>query len=224
MSYLDWSVGRIATEVPGATAVFFQSRINFCCDGDKLLSEVLERKALDSQPIVAALAQLNHRQEPFPDLHNQSNQQVIDYILQRYHAVHRQQLPELKRLAARVESVHSSHPLCPIGLAQHLANMEQELGEHMLKEESILFPRLASDSNPVSNRAALNGPISVMLEEHEDHLAHINTIYQLTNDVTPHEQACNTWRALYRGLQAFISDLNQHIHTENNILFSRARS
>jgi regulator of cell morphogenesis and NO signaling len=36
--------------------------------------------------------------------------------------------------------------------------------------------------------------------------------------VAPNE-ACNTWRALYGGLQAFHEDLTQHIQLENNVLF-----
>ncbi|WP_196140911.1 iron-sulfur cluster repair protein YtfE [Aliikangiella sp. G2MR2-5] len=216
MSYIDWPVGKIATEVPGATAVFFKNRINFCCDGKKILSDVIERKSLDKQPILQALQALSQRKEEQLSLEELTNQQVIGYVLQRFHEVHRDQLNELQRLAQRVETVHGKHPLCPTGLAQLLANMEAELEQHMRKEESILFPLLANNSAPMAR-----GPISVMRAEHDDHLANIETIYELTNDVTPHEDACNTWRALYLGLQEFISDLNQHIHIENNILFNR---
>jgi len=69
--------------------------------------------------------------------------------------------------------------------------------------------------------AMVSGPISVMMADHEAHIAEIEKIYQLTNDVTLHAGACNTWTALYLGLQAFISDLNMHIHIENAILFAR---
>jgi regulator of cell morphogenesis and NO signaling len=34
--------------------------------------------------------------------------------------------------------------------------------------------------------------------------------------------ACATWTALYRGLETVEAELMQHIHLENNILFSRA--
>lgn len=39
---------------------------------------------------------------------------------------------------------------------------------------------------------------------------------------TPTEHACNTWRALYRGLDELRNDLMQHIHLENNVLFANA--
>ena len=44
----------------------------------------------------------------------------------------------------------------------------------------------------------------------------------LTNHIIPPADACNTWRALYRGLLEFRDDLMQHIHLENNVLFINA--
>ena len=33
--------------------------------------------------------------------------------------------------------------------------------------------------------------------------------------------ACNTWSALWHGLEALETDLHHHIHLENNVLFPR---
>jgi regulator of cell morphogenesis and NO signaling len=57
--------------------------------------------------------------------------------------------------------------------------------------------------------------------EHDQHGAALERLAALTNDITPPPHACNTWRALYRGLEELRSDLMQHIHLENNILFTR---
>jgi regulator of cell morphogenesis and NO signaling len=45
---------------------------------------------------------------------------------------------------------------------------------------------------------------------------------ELTNNYLVPDGACNTWRALWHGLAALETDLHQHIHLENNILFPRA--
>ena len=217
MSYIDWTVGKITVEIPGASAIFFKYKINFCCDGNKLLSEILQKKPEEKQNILNELDQLSVRKEQLIDYDSQSNQELISHILERYHEVHRQQIAELQCLSAKVEIVHADHPLCPKGLTEHLATMEAELTQHMYKEEHILFPMLSHDFNPM-----VSGPITVMRMEHDSHLSQIRKIYELANDVIPHEGACNTWRALYLSLQEFISDLNQHIHIENNILFNRA--
>lgn len=65
-------------------------------------------------------------------------------------------------------------------------------------------------------------PISVMEHEHDDAGRDVEVVKELTNGVVPPEGACNTWRALYSGINEFITDLMEHIHLENNLLFPRA--
>lgn len=142
---------------------------------------------------------------------------LIDHILTRYHAIHRQQLPELVRMARRVEHVHGAKESCPRGLADLLVAIHQELESHMQKEEQILFPMLRRGLG-----AQAQGPIAVMRHEHDDHGASLEQIMTLTDGITPPAGACNTWRALYAGLREFREDLTQHIHLENNLLFERA--
>lgn len=55
---------------------------------------------------------------------------LIDHLLACYHARHREQLPELIRLASRVEQVHGHHLQCPNGLADLLRDIQQELENH----------------------------------------------------------------------------------------------
>ena len=44
---------------------------------------------------------------------------------------------------------------------------------------------------------------------------------RLAHDLVPPPAACNTWRALYLGLDALERELMEHIHLENNVLFPR---
>ncbi|MBV2164028.1 MAG: hemerythrin domain-containing protein [Comamonas sp.] len=145
-----------------------------------------------------------------------SDQDLVKHILSRYHAIHREQLPELIRLAQKVESVHASSGNCPHGLADCLQGLAQELDAHMRKEEMVLFPLISRGQGAM---AAM--PINVMRMEHEDHGAELQRLAALTHDITTPEGACTTWRKLYQGLREFRDDLLAHIDTENNILFER---
>jgi regulator of cell morphogenesis and NO signaling len=58
--------------------------------------------------------------------------------------------------------------------------------------------------------------------EHDDAGEILAQLRELTDDYTPPEWACNTYRALLDALMTFELDLHQHIHKENNILFPRA--
>jgi len=142
---------------------------------------------------------------------------LVSHILKRYHQQHRLQLPEVIRLAIKVEQVHAGHPDCPRGLAVHLHEMLQELESHMQKEEQVLFPLI------VHGRGAMaGGPIAVMRMEHEQHGEALDRLAALTGGLALPDGACNTWRTLYEQLDAFQQDLADHIRLENEVLFERA--
>ncbi len=207
----DRSLGQLAVELPGATAVFRKLKLDFCCGGLVSLRQAALDKSLDLADLVNQLAALQ-RPDVLPD--NMAPAALIDHIISRYHEVHRAQLPELVRMARRVEAVHRDHPGVPAGLAALLEEMELELLGHMQKEEAILFPLLKAGGSPYADQ-----PIGVMRAEHTSHGQALDQVHDLTHDMQPPEGACNTWRALYAGLAQFTDDLINHIHLENNVLF-----
>jgi regulator of cell morphogenesis and NO signaling len=141
---------------------------------------------------------------------------LIGYILQRYHQVHRQELPELRNLAIRVERVHVDHPAVPAGLSDLLERMQANLESHMQKEEQVLFPLMRAGGNPM-----IVHPIGMMRHEHDEHGEELRALAALTGDMTAPDGACNSWRALYAVLAKLAEDLTDHIHIENNVLFPR---
>ena len=211
--HADQTLGRIAVELPGATAIFRRLKLDFCCGGQVSLALAADARRLDLPAVLAELGALQRVDQP---VQHSNPAALIAHILSRYHAVHRQQLPELIRMARRVEAVHREHPLVPAGLAELLEAMEQDLLNHMHKEETILFPLLLAGGNPFVTQ-----PINMMRVEHIHHGAMLNRLSELTRSATPPEGACNTWRALYAGIAQLHDDLINHIHTENNILFAQ---
>ncbi len=96
-------------------------------------------------------------------------------------------------------------------------SLKAELTAHMFKEEQILFPMLRQGQG-----AMAGGPISVMMSEHDNAGAALARMRSLTDGYTVPAEACNTWRALWHGLDSLEQALHEHIHLENNILFPRA--
>lgn len=205
------AIGQIAVNLPGSTAVFRRLKLDFCCGGQVALQDACEAKGLPLDAVLAELAQLDR---PAVQAAPQAPGAMIDHILERYHAVHREQLPELIRMARRVEAVHRDSPDVPVGLAAHLETMEAELLEHMEKEETVLFPMLKAGGTPM-----VRHPIAVMRDEHTSHGEQLERLMALSHDATPPPGACNTWRALYAGIAQLSDDLVNHIHLENNLLF-----
>jgi regulator of cell morphogenesis and NO signaling len=95
----------------------------------------------------------------------------------------------------------------------------------MMKEERILFPMIRSmeaTTRLAMPPGAIQHPIRVMEHEHASAGQALADMRQLTNHFTPPEDACNTFRVLYRQVEELEKDLHIHIHLENNILFPRA--
>ena len=218
MNLMEQSLGQLARQIPGASRVFEAHRFDFCCAGHRSLRAAATAAGIDGEAVAAELRALQARGAATgePDWNAFADAALVAHVLHRYHAVHREQLPELIRLAARVEAVHGKHADCPHGLAVHLGGMAQELESHMQKEETVLFPLIAR-----GHGAAAAMPIGVMRAEHEDHGAALQRLFDLTQDITLPQGACATWHALYTGLRTFRDDLIAHIHIENNILFER---
>lgn len=208
--FLAQNVGEIAANVAGATALFRKHKIDFCCGGNVPLASAAAERGINADTLVKELAALGGHAT---DLPNQTAE-LIRHIVSRFHDTHRRELPELIKLARRVEAVHKDRPEVPAGLADLLAETEASLTSHLAKEENFLFPFMQSGLVPT-------GPIAVMRGEHEEEARHIRAMQELTNGFAPPPDACNTWRALYTGVEKFVTDLTEHIHIENNILFPR---
>lgn len=216
MNHAEESLGLLARTIPGATRVFHAHHLDFCCGGKQTLQAAADKAGIDASRVAAELRALHPANDEMVDWAQADTRALIDHILSRYHDRHREQLPELIRLARRVESVHGDREDCPRGLADHLEAMADALETHMQKEEQVLFPMLRRDLGQMAQ-----GPIQVMRQEHDHHGAELARLEALTQGITLPRGACNTWRALYLGLQTLREDLMAHIHLENNVLFER---
>jgi regulator of cell morphogenesis and NO signaling len=214
--FANRTLADIAATLPGATAVFRRRKLDFCCGGKVRLAQAAAERGLMLDELEAELGAITTL--GLPAAQPESTEELISLIETRYHAVHRQELPELVRLARRVEAVHKDHPGVPRGLAALLEQMQMDLEDHMQKEEQVLFPMMRRGGHPM-----IAQPIAMMLAEHDDHGAHLRNLESLTADFVPPEGACATWHALYVGARKLTDDLMQHIHTENYVLFPRFR-
>ena len=211
------TLASLATAYAGATRVLHRHRLDFCCHGDVSVAEACRKRGIDAAALLAELraelqpvaADAAWDARPIPEL--------IEHILRRYHDAHRAELPRLVAMAEKVEQVHADKPDCPVGLAAHLRYLSGELDLHMQKEERILFPMILA-----GHGAEAGGPIAVMEQEHDEHGRNLARLRELAHGCVPPAGACNTWRALYLGVDELEREVMQHIHLENHVLFPRA--
>lgn len=214
-------VGEIATRHPLATRVFARHGIDFCCGGGVALAKACAKRGLDTtavlreieQTIATPSAEDTRRWDGVPVA------QLVHHIVEHYHVPLREELPRLESMARKVFRVHGDKDPAQLGgLLEAFLELQKELGEHLQAEEETLFPAiLARDAEPAP-------PLAPLIDDHSRVGLALRRIRELTNDFTVPEGACNTWNALWHGLAALETELHQHIHLENNILFPQVRA
>ena len=217
----DSKVGTLAAEHPLATRVFARRGIDFCCAGGLDLASACDNKGVDLQQFIAELVQ-EIATQPEAELRwgDKPLDALIDHILVTYHEPLREELPRLETMMRKVHSVHGSKDQARFDeLLRTVLSIQADIGNHLPKEEEILFPAIKAGQGPMAD-----APMSVMESEHEVLGGMLRKVRELTGDFVVPEGACNTWRALWVGLEELERSLQEHIHLENNILHPRARA
>lgn len=207
----------LATQRAGASRAFARHHLDFCCHGNVTLAETCRKKGLDVDALIREIDAEELSDDSFERWGDRPLPDVIEHLLNRFHAPHKEDLPRLLLMASKVEKVHGDKPACPRGLAALIEKMSTDLHLHMRKEEEILFPMIGRGQGQMAGP-----PIECMQQEHIEAGDELAKIRELTNDHTPPEGACGTWTALYLGLAEFERELMKHVHLENYVLFPRA--
>lgn len=222
--------GDIVTQLPSASRIFKEYRIDFCCGGNRPIGEVLEEKNLNAEEILNVLNTMYADTRNVPttgqDWTKASYSYLVDHIISKHHAYLKNVLPELGGYVTKVYRVHGQrHPELAT-LYKQYHNLKIELEEHMIHEEDQLFPLVGQYENsqdPVLLAQVLELN-EQMEQEHDVAGDHLKEIRRCTGDFTVPEDACTTYRLTYLKLAELEDDLFQHIHLENNILFPRLAS
>lgn len=216
----------------GRARVLEGFEIDYCCGGRASLTEACAKRGLNVADVVRALEAYDAA-EPVADQVDWSAEpmtQLADHIVSRHHAYLRATLPQLGSLLDKVVARHADKHPHLIELREVYTNMWNELLNHMVKEELVLFPFIrmldeaARAGRPVSrfHCGSVTAPIHVMEDEHQDTGEALRRMRELTCGFQAPADACDAYRLLMAGLQELESDLHLHIHKENDILFPRA--
>lgn len=225
----DKTVGETVTENIKTAHIFKKYGIDFCCGGGISIDKACEKKNVDFSKLEEELLSVDKAQKAY-DYDKWELGFLIDHIVNIHHTYVAESIPLILQYSNRVAEVHGHHYSEVIEINRLFGEVANELTSHMQKEEVILFPyvkkllnlKVTSQEIVPPHFGTVNNPIKMMEEEHETAGDIFKTIAQLTNNYTPPQDACNTFRALYAKLEEFEQDLHQHIHLENNILFPKA--
>lgn len=222
------TVGSLVARHPGLSRVFEEIGIDYCCGGKRPLLEVCREKGWDPAGLIEKLEQSAAERDTHGvvDAAAMPLSELADHIEQTHHAYLRGEFPRLDALTEKVARVHGDHDSRLREVRQTYVQFAQELSDHMLKEEQILFPRIrllaADPSAPIIHPGFIADPIDQMEQEHHEAGDALERLHTLTDGYTPPPWACNTYRALLDALAHLERDMHQHVHKEDNVLFPAA--
>lgn len=224
------TLGALAAKDLRKAEIFKKYGLDFCCGGKKTVKQACAEKGLDVTKIEKELqlADKNPTTRPLP-YGDWSLDFLADYIVNTHHAYVRKSLPEIRSYALKVAKVHGDRHPELVTIHQLVEAINEELMDHMDKEEKVLFPFVkkivaAKNGNSTldaSQVGAVKNPIAAMEAEHESAGKLLESIRTLSNDYTLPEDACASYSLVFRMLEEFEDDLFTHIHLENNILFPK---
>lgn len=217
--------GDIVKVFPKASDLFKHRRIDFCCNGDHPLTEVFANDGHDEQTV---LDELNHAYTEWKQADHElidwdamGYDELVDHIVHKHHAYLNTELGALGEFVTKIFRVHGASHNHLKELHRLYNAFKTEMEEHMVLEENEVFPLIKKyGSNPstalLEQIVEANGGLEDDHQEAGDLLKQMRII---TDDFTPPESACNSYRITYSRLKEMESDTFQHVHLENNILF-----
>jgi len=211
------TLAELAVKHPAASRVLHRHGLDFCCHGNRPLESACEERGLSPAAVLEEIEIEDGTYGEVPHWENRPIQELISHLVNHYHFRLREELPLLVQMADKVERAHHDKPTMPHGLRDRLESEQSSILDHLQKEEKVLFPMIAAGRGTLAA-----GPIHTVEIEHQDHAQYLKQMRTLTSNFVAPADACPTWQALYIRLADFESELMNHIHLENNVLFRRA--
>ncbi len=170
------TVRELAVEIPGATRVFENLGIDYCCGGDRTLDDACDAAGVTVEYVTTSLEQVDGSHANFeepnfltatPNSPITSSKSIMSFT--------KTEMARLRALMDKVCSVHGkNHPELE-RLRSLFQTLSAELEPHMMKEERVLFPFIMGMEDAVHKSRPIQvppfgtvaNPVRMMMLEHD---------------------------------------------------------
>jgi regulator of cell morphogenesis and NO signaling len=228
-TWKNQSLAAIVLENHEFIPILEKYNLDFCCRGKTILSEACIQKNINPDKVIEEMKKAGNALKPILPFAEMTAEQLINYLIIHHHFYVRKAIPAITGYLNKLVSKHGDRYPYLKKIDQLFASVKNELEPHMQKEEQVLFPMIKEvvaaqlqkkDSH--YSAADINATMRQMEAEHDNAGQSMFEIRRITNNYTAPGNACNTHRVCLAELMVFESDLHQHVHLENNILFPMA--
>jgi regulator of cell morphogenesis and NO signaling len=224
------TIGTIVSRDIRKAEVFRKYGIDFCCGGKKTLEDACLQKGIDVKMVEEELKKPVEISAPVFDFNKWDGDFLADYIYNQHHKYFYNEEPVITELMEKVVHRHGGKSNNLVQIQKIYLQLKDSLAKHFYEEETVIFPIVRLLVQRSKSRLPLQVNLSPgileilrkMEGDHEDAGGLLKQIEELTNNYTAPAEACNSYKFLFQKLKDLQSDLHQHIHLENNILFPKA--
>lgn len=229
----EMTVREVAARVPESTTVFETLKIDYCCGGNRPLTEACASAGVEVDKVMEQLSALGKSaisNSATVDFQKLSLTQLIAHILETHHVFTKSEMGRIQTLAEKVIGAHGANHSELLTVGELFQQLCADLEPHMFKEEQILFPYIVAMEQaktrdhpvPFAPFGTVKNPIRLMMMEHDTAGDILRELRTVTSDYRVPADGCVSYQTLYQALEGFEKDLHQHIHLENNVLFPKA--
>lgn len=235
---LDEKVGNILNKFPNAKTFFDKYNIDYCCNGQKILGDVLRELNVFNQTKINELIEtlktpcnikLSEDNEVIKttDFVYKESPEVIDFILDYFHEGLRNKIPEISSSLLKIMKIHIKlHKELFWKIHELFCKIRDMFESHLILEEENIFKAMIKFNNGEISKD--DGEYLTMIESikeaSNEHLivgSTLKELYSITNGYTVPENSCDTVEYVYAELQKLHEHILAHTQVENNILFPR---
>lgn len=228
----DMLVAEIVVNDYRTADVFRRHGIEYCCGGKLPLYMACELKGENEESLLKELRRsvqdvnisntLDFNEWPVDFL--------TDYIVNVHHQYLKKALPILREHVNNFAESHRKKFHYLDELQNIIIKLNSELLPHIKHEEEIIFPYIKQISHASKSGEPYAGlmvrtlrkPVEDMItQEHEMAGKSLVRMRELTGNYETPETSCVSHRVVLAKLREVDSDISQHIHLENNILFPK---
>ena len=222
------SIASLVLENHRIVPVLEKYSIDFCCRGKMSLEDACKDKGIDPAAVLKEMeavgAEEKTKQMPFTEM---TEAQLVNHIVTTHHYYVKNTMPVIAGHLDKIATKHGDSFPYMLRVKELFEIIYKEMDLHMKKEETILFPRIeeiekSGGQADLFPAGYISGPIAMMEHEHDSAGNALRAMRQGSNGYSAPTNSCISYQTLYNALAAFETDLHQHIHLENNILFPRA--
>jgi regulator of cell morphogenesis and NO signaling len=229
-SISEKKISEILMEHSDAASIFYRYGIDYCCNGNQTLTNLLESLKIKVDPVEKELEDLISKgTQQNIQFHAMLPDELIAYIIEKYHSYLHLNLSLIHEYGQFALKEQSDNSELSRVLALY-ADLKENLAKYLYKEEHIVFPYILNITEAYNNGLKIEIPAYRKIMHTRNFMELENsTTHEILNKIKKITDGFRVPEGAGKALTAFITKLHEleeniycHMHLKNNVLFPKS--